>query len=489
MLRRLTINIKTTAAITVAMLLMLSIGALAYSGIGRVADQVGDLANRYLGSSSSSTSVGADSETDWAAQLESVRESMLSLQRSILITVGIAMVVGGMLVFLVSRNIASGLARLIYSLRQGAEHVYRAAGEIARSSQELAQGASDQAVSLEETSAVLSDIAQMTHKNSDDARSASGLSCQAREAAENMDQTMNRLSQAMSAMNESSSQIKRIIRVIEEIAFQTNLLALNAAVEAARAGEHGRGFAVVADEVRSLAQRSAEAARETTTLIENSVNRVHEGAEVAGEVVSGLGGIVRDVGEVTSLINRIAEASAEQTMGVDQATHTVNQMDSLTQQNAANAAESASSVEQLSEQAAYVKRAVDALSRALSGAGSTETKPEAGQSESDVASEPVVAMAGAPAGAALDSFGELSAAGDSLDGIPSLDDGSGELASFGDADFESPSLDNFMPTLTTTESKPSLAAFGDEAADTGSSINDISLDEFLPPSDAKLDDF
>jgi methyl-accepting chemotaxis protein len=445
-LRRLTISIKTTAAIAAAMLLMLSIGAMSYSGIARIADQVGDLANSYPPVAINTNDPDTDTAAEWTAQLESVQSSLHGLQRSLLITACIALVVGGALAFLVMRSIAGSLSELIYSLRQGAEQAYRAAGEIAHSSQELAQGASDQAVSLEETSAVLSDIAQMTHKNSDDARIASGLSCQAREAAENMDVTMNRLSQAMSAMNESSSQIKRIIRVIEEIAFQTNLLALNAAVEAARAGEQGRGFAVVADEVRSLAQRSADAARETTTLIETSVNRAQEGANVAGEVVSGLGGIVRDVGEVTSLINRIAEASAEQTMGVDQATNTVNQMDNLTQQNAANAAESASSVEQLGEQAAYVKRTVEALSQALSGAGSSEPKPKITQAEPDNASEPAMATAAVSTGASLDSFGQFSAAEDSLDRIPSLADGGDALGSFGDADFEAPSLDNFLPT-------------------------------------------
>ncbi len=237
--------------------------------------------------------------------------------------------------------------RITDGLTEGVAQVNDAAGQVSSASQQLAEGASEQASSLEETSSALEQMAAMTRTNAANAKEANELAATAHTAAEQGDKTMT-------AINESSDQISKIIKVIEEIAFQTNLLALNAAVEAARAGEHGKGFAVVADEVRNLAQRAAQAAKETTGLIENSVNKSREGAEAIKAIVGG-------VAKVTDLINGIAKASDEQALGVEQVNTAVAQMDKVTQQNASGAEESASAAEELSAQAAATKGLVDEL--------------------------------------------------------------------------------------------------------------------------------
>jgi methyl-accepting chemotaxis protein len=259
------------------------------------------------------------------------------------------------------RGIVKPVNRMIHSLKEGAEQVNDAATQVASSSQQLAGNSSEQASSLEQTSSALEEMAAMTRTNANNARKANELATQARGNADQGDHTMTHLNNAMTAINESSAEIGKIIKVIEEIAFQTNLLALNAAVEAARAGEHGKGFAVVAEEVRNLAQRSAQAARDTTALIEESVNRAKEGTTVATSATDALQAIVSDVAQVADLLNGIAQASQEQAQGVEQVNTAVAQMDKVTQQNAAGAEESASAAEQLSAQAQAVKSVVEEL--------------------------------------------------------------------------------------------------------------------------------
>lgn len=288
-------------------------------------------------------------------------------KRNVTLLCAVALVVGAVLATVLVMQITKPLRRIIASLSDGALQVNDAAGQVADASQNLAEGASEQASSLEESSSALEQVAAMTRTNAENAREANGLSNQAKAAATSGDETMSRLNETMAGINESSDKISRIIKVIEEIAFQTNLLALNAAVEAARAGEHGKGFAVVADEVRALAQRAAQAAGETTALIEDSVNRAREGKTVANDVTGVLGNIVHDVARVSDLIDGISRASDEQALGVEQVNTAVSQMDKVTQQSAAGAEESASAAEELASQAAALNALVNDLSRMVGG--------------------------------------------------------------------------------------------------------------------------
>ena len=263
--------------------------------------------------------------------------------------------------------IAIPVGRISNSLSEGSDQVASASGHITSASQSLADGANQQSASLEETGASIEEIASMTKRNAENALSAKGLSGETRAAAETGSTNMQEMNSAMADIQSASGNIAKIIKTIDEIAFQTNILALNAAVEAARAGEAGAGFAVVADEVRNLAQRSAQAAKETAEKIEDSIAKSANGVAISGKVTESLTQIVTKARQVDALVAEIATASREQSQGLDQINAAVTQMDKVTQATAATAGETASASEELNAQAATLRKLVAELQNLVSG--------------------------------------------------------------------------------------------------------------------------
>ena len=280
----------------------------------------------------------------------------------------VAVILGVAVAFYITRSISGPIKSVATALSAGADQTSAAAGQVSSSSQSLAEGSSEQAASLEETSASLEEIASMTKRNAESATSAKDLAGQTRAAADTGAADMEEMKRAMDAIKGSSDDISKIIKTIDEIAFQTNILALNAAVEAARAGEAGMGFAVVAEEVRNLAQRSAQSAKETAGKIEDSVKKSDHGVQICAKVAQSLGEIVGKARQVDTLVAEIAQASKEQTQGIEQVNTAVSQMDKVTQSNAAGAEESAAAAEELSAQAVVLQESVAELLALVDGA-------------------------------------------------------------------------------------------------------------------------
>ena len=268
-----------------------------------------------------------------------------------------------MVLFLVVRGLTGVLRQTVSELLEGAGQVASASAQVASSSQALAQGSSEQAASLEETSASSEEISAMTRKNAENSATAATLMTDVDQRVVEGNRTLGEMVQSMQEITGSSDKIWKIIKVIDEIAFQTNILALNAAVEAARAGEAGMGFAVVADEVRSLAQRSAQAAKDTSALIAESIAKSNEGSTRLERVAEVIRAITESTVKVKTLVDEVNLGSQEQARGIQQISKAIAQMDQVTQGTAASAEEGASASQQLSAQAEAMGHAVRKLSR------------------------------------------------------------------------------------------------------------------------------
>jgi methyl-accepting chemotaxis protein len=278
--------------------------------------------------------------------------------------------VGELLTALGAMN--ASLARVVSEVRLSSDGVATGAEQIAVGTADLSQRTETQASNLEETAASMEELTGTVNQNADTARQASQLAHSATQSAQQGGEVMRQVVATMNDISQSSNRIADIISVIDGIAFQTNILALNAAVEAARAGEQGRGFAVVAGEVRSLAQRSAAAAKEIKDLITASVDRVRTGTQLVAQAGDSVNGIVEQVRRVNDLINEITAAGQEQASGIGQVGEAVSQLDAVTQQNAALVEESAAAAESLKNQAAKLAQVVGVFR--LDGSASSDAR-------------------------------------------------------------------------------------------------------------------
>jgi methyl-accepting chemotaxis protein len=309
----------------------------------------------------------------------------------------VALVVGVLMALFIARGITRALRSSSAAMDEAATQVASASGQVASSSQELAEGASENAASLEETSSSLEEMATMARQSSDNAVQANGLMQETRGVVTRASGAMKQMTTSMNDISNAGQAIGKIIKTIDEIAFQTNLLALNAAVEAARAGEAGQGFAVVAGEVRNLAQRAAEAAKNTSELIENTIGKIGQGAGLAKEVDAAFGEVAVNSGKVAELIGEIAATSREQAHGIEQISQAMSQMDTIIQKNAANAEESASASEELNAQAYSMKGTVEELLRMVGGQANGHSRPALGLRANGNGRRPPMITAARPA--------------------------------------------------------------------------------------------
>jgi len=309
--------------------------------------------------------------TEQSNQLGAQSQQTYGSVRWMMLVLLFASILGGAgAAFAIIRSINTALRSAVNELSEGANQVASAASQVASSSQGLAQGSSEQAASLEETSASSEEINSMAQKNTTNSQEAAALVSQSQQKFAETGQSLDQMVAAMSEISAQSEKISKIIKVIDEIAFQTNILALNAAVEAARAGEAGMGFAVVADEVRNLAQRCAQAAKDTAALIEESITKSQDGKAKVDTVAAAIHAVTEQAAQVKTLVDEVNMGSQEQARGLDQISKAIVQMEQVTQKVAANAEESASAAEELNAQSESLKQVVTRLTSMVGGSGS-----------------------------------------------------------------------------------------------------------------------
>jgi uncharacterized phage infection (PIP) family protein YhgE len=345
-----------------------------------------------------------------ARELASLGESARGARATILLVLGVLCLVSivvGLTVLYLQRSITQALHSSIADLIRNSQQLAGTAAQVSSSSQSVSQAASEQAASLEETSASAEEIHSMTRRNAEHAEGATSCTKEANSIIQDANVALREMMNSMNEISHSSGRISKIIKVIDDIAFQTNILALNAAVEAARAGEAGMGFAVVADEVRSLAQRSAQAAKDTTQLIEESIAKAGEGKQRLDEVANAIAGVTNAANRVKSLIEDVHAGSEQQAKGIEQIARAVARMEQVTQQLAATAEEGAAAGMELGSHARGVDEIIAGLQQLFNNGESAappRSAPAAPPSNRSGARKPALAGAGRGPSSDFDGF-------------------------------------------------------------------------------------